>query len=81
MGDNCANRQKGFANQKILVEMTTEEIKRARIEHKDNIVQPFREGVFSKEYYDRHGTSGVKVSDQDLKNMKNVWTEDSYYKP
>lgn len=62
------------------IEMVGEDIKKDRKIYKDDTIQPFRSGVFSKEYYKKYGTKGAKVTQEDLKTMKNVWEENSYYK-
>lgn len=60
-------------------EITTDAIKDSRKAYKDDIVQPYREGVLSKEYIDQHGTSTIKASPEEIQNARNVWDAD-YYK-
>lgn len=76
----CRTRQSKYSKPKQTVEITTEEIREARVEHKDEIVQPWRGGVLSKEYLRANGTAGIKATPQEIKNAKNVWMENSYYK-
>lgn len=81
-GINCLNRQAGFPKPSVPAEFTTEEIKTSRIVHEEDIVQPFRDGVVSKEYLDIHGTKGIAVSETELAQADYVWndSEDVYYK-
>ena len=76
---DCLDRQATFKKPHETIEVTTSEIRRQRKEYAKDIVQPFRGGTFSKEYYDAHGTKGVNVTKQELKNMKNVWKETHFY--
>lgn len=76
---SCSERQKSYGKPHKQVEFTTEEIKDQRKQFADDIVQPFNKGIFSKEYYDKHGTKGIQVSDQEIKNAKEVWIDDKYY--
>jgi len=59
-------------------EFTSESIKQQRKEFKDDIIQPFRQGVVSKEYLKAHGTKGIDVSAKDLKKARNVWNNNYY---
>jgi len=45
------------------------------------MLQPWREGQLSKEYIEKHGTENIKVTPEEVKNAKNVWTGDlgDYY--
>lgn len=69
-----------MASAKQTVEMTSQEIKDHRKIYADDIEQPFREGVFNKRYYQKYGTKGVNVTQEDIKRAKNVWSlENDYY--
>ena len=56
-------------------EWTTESVKEGRREFRADTWQPFRDSVFSAEYYDSFGTSGVNVTDEQIKNRKYVWKD------
>src|SRR3990167_4671699 len=56
-------------------EWTSENIKESRREFKKDIIAPFRGGVFSDEYYQEYGTSGVKVTEEQIKNKRKVWKD------
>ncbi len=56
------------------VEFTSEEIKNDRIKYADDIIQPFRQGELSQEYVEKHGTKGLKVTEEEVKKVKKVWT-------
>lgn len=78
--DGCRARQGEYTSPNEPVEITTKEIKNAREQYADDIEQPFREGVLNKRYVEAHGTSRIQVTKQDLKNMKDVYSENHYYK-
>lgn len=61
-------------------EIIPERIREDRKAHKDDMIQPFNRGHLSKEYITKYGTKNIKVTDREVKNAKNVWTENSYYK-
>ncbi len=73
-------RQKQTTGLKRQIEFTTDEIKNQRKEHKNDIVQPWREGRLSKEYLQQHGTKGIKVTPEEIKQASNIWGIDEYYK-
>lgn len=58
-------------------ELTTDFIKNQRKEYKDDMLQPWREGILSKEYIQTHGTKGIKVTSQEIAKARNVWND--YY--
>jgi hypothetical protein len=60
--------------------MTGEDIKTDRKVYKKDILQPFREGVLSKEYVEAYGAQGINVTPDEVKNAKSVWIENEYYK-
>ena len=61
--------------------MVGEDIKGQRKQYRGDILQPWRSGILSKEYLTKYGSSGLDVSKDDIRNARNVWTEDTYYKP
>ena len=61
-------------------EFVPEHIKEEREEFKKQTIQPFRNGVLSKEYVDLYGTKYIDVTPEEVKNAKNVWGELEYYK-
>lgn len=73
----CASCQRRRAKNKLpdqLVEFTSESIKQDRTEYASSIVQPFNKyGEFSQEYYEAHGTKGVKITPSQLKNRRRLW--------
>lgn len=75
----CQDQQAERGLPKKQVEFTSRSIKDQRKEFKDHLIQPFRKGILSKEYVDKYGTKGIKVSDQEVKKAKNVWTDETYY--
>jgi len=77
---SCRQKQSGYSQPHETVEVTTQEIKDSRVKYKNEIIQPYREGQLSKEYIKQYGTKGVKATKQEIKNAKNVWDENSYYK-
>ncbi len=77
---SCRDRQAKFDKPKETVEMTTEEIRSARVEHEADIVQPFREGVVNKRYLDLYGSERIQATPQEIKQAKYVFSENKYYK-
>lgn len=68
-------RRKEKLNPKSGVEFTTDNIKNQRREYKKDIIQPFRDGVLSKEYLETYGTSGIKADKDQIKHSKYVWKD------
>ena len=77
---NCIKRQRNTLKPAQTIEMVPESTKTDRKIYHDDILQPFREGVLSKEYLKKYGTKTIKVTPEDIKNAKEVWGENSYYK-
>ena len=75
----CREKQQRYFKPNSQIEFTSSEVKEARKKHRDDIIQPFRKGELSKEYLNKYGTKGIKVSKEEVKKAKNVWNED-YYK-
>lgn len=74
--EECKNRRLGIKTPES-VEFTSEQIKEDRKIYSRDILQPFRDGVVSKEYLETYGTKGIQVDEEDVK--KAVPTTDSYY--
>ena len=51
-------------------EFTTNSIRNQRREYKKDILQPWHDGVLSKEYVETYGTQGVKATKKDIKNAR-----------
>ena len=52
------------------MECATKSIKGERLEYAKDIMQPFQDGVLSKEYLQTYGTSGIQVTWQQVKDAK-----------
>jgi hypothetical protein len=82
---SCRKRQHEISAPTITGEITTDEIREERKKHQKDIVQPFRDGILSKEYAKVHPDVVQKmvteghVSEQDVREAKNVW-DLNYYK-
>lgn len=64
------------------VEFTSENIKEQRKQYFDDIHGAHRSGVASKEFKERWGEDAMKrqgFTEQEIKNAKYVWRDDSYY--
>ncbi len=64
-------------------EVVPDHIKQEREEYKSQTIQPFRNGVLSKEYVDLYGTKYIDATPEEVKNAKNVWSRElpgDYYK-
>ena len=57
------------------IEFTTDQIRQQRREYYKDIIQPYRDGVLSKEYIEAYGRSGIKVSKREAKKAKYVWKD------
>ena len=78
----CQEHQRQLSKPKKSVEMTTDQVRNERKMYSKDILQPFREGVLSKEYLKEYGTATIKATPEDIKNAKNVWSgENEYYQP
>ncbi len=55
-------------------------IKEERKEFQNDMIAPFRNGQVSKEFLDLYGRDKIDVTDEEVKNAKNVWGELTYYK-
>lgn len=63
-------------------ELPGEQIKEQRKMFKKEMIQPWNRGELSKEYLDQYGSKGIKATQEEIRNAKNVWTGDpvtSYY--
>ena len=56
-------------------ELVPEHIHDQRKEYFNSIVQPYRGNDLSKEYIDAHGTKGIKATEKEVRNAKNVWSD------
>jgi hypothetical protein len=74
---DCRSRQKMKVNKQV--EFTSEDIKEKRKEFADDIIQPFRKGVLSKEYIELHGAKNIQATPEEVKKAKYVWKDEKYY--
>lgn len=73
-GEKCRVRRLDNRLPDQVVELAGSSIKTQRNEYASSAVQPFSsDGTFSAEYYDAHGTKGVKVTPEQIKKRKKVW--------
>ena len=57
-------------------EFTSSSIKESRVEYAPSMLQPYVNGVLSKEFIEKHGTSKLAgVTKQDIKNAKYVYKD------
>ena len=71
---DCRKKSKEITDRTF--EFMPEHVKEERISHKEHTIQPFRDGQYSKEYHDLYGSSRVQVTEEEIKNAKNVWDRD-----
>lgn len=82
----CRKKQQEIDKPKFTSEITTESIKEDRKIFKSDIVQPFRNGSLSKEYVDAYPEKVKQmiqeghITESEVKEAKNVWSENEYYK-
>ncbi len=65
---NCNECQQKPSSAGKSTEFTSESVREQRLEYKKDILQPFREGVLSREYLETYGTSGIEVTKKQVKN-------------
>lgn len=78
----CDSCQKKRVEVSESVEFTSESIKEQRKEHRDDILQPHREGRLSKEWLDKYGEKAAQkrgFSRSEIVHATDVWG-DTYYK-
>jgi hypothetical protein len=73
--NECTTRQNTYNLPSVQVEMTGEIIKQERKDFARSIIQPFRAGELSKEYIDMYGTKSISVTEEEVANAKEVWTD------
>lgn len=72
--DACRDRQRGYEKPHANIEFTSEEIKEGRRAHMKSIIQPWRDGVPSKEYADAYPEQAKKMFAKYKKSeIKEVW--------
>src|SRR5258708_235484 len=76
----CTQRLRGQNKPKETIEITTDNIKTDRKIYSDDILQPYRSGQLSKEYIQKYGTKNIVATKEEIKNAKNVWDDNNYYK-
>lgn len=79
----CQARQAALKPANDIPEMVGENIKEQRKQHFSDIHPAHRKGVASREFLERWGKNAMKrqgFSDNEIKNAKYVWNDDSYYK-
>lgn len=76
--ESCKNRhsQNPLPRQ---YEVVTESLRSERREYAKSAIQPFRDGVLSKEYLDTYGDKAINVTEEQKKNARPVW-DDIYSK-
>ena len=56
-------------------EFTSDSIQEQRLEYKKDILQPYRNGILSREYLEEYGTSGITVSEEEQKKSEYTWKD------
>lgn len=73
---SCQDRQRLISGPNTQIEFTTGEIKEGRRKYFKSIIQPWREGVPSKEYADAYPEQAKKMFKKHKKSeIKNVWSD------
>lgn len=78
--EKCLRRQAQFKRPDVPVELTTAAIRDARKEYKKDIIQPLRDGEYSKEYIEAYGSKHIKATGDEIKKARPVWSDLDYYK-
>ena len=71
----CQNIEQTYSKPHLGFEFTTDNIRDQRLAYRRDILQPFHNGVLSKEYLEEYGTSGIKVSKNQIKNAKYTYKD------
>ena len=67
---SCQRIDEAIKKPQHIPEFTTDSIRSQRREYKRDILQPFRDGVISKEYVDEYGTQGISVPKKMIDNAR-----------
>lgn len=80
-GKKCQRQFRATIKPQIPTELAGDEIKEGRRMFKKDVIQPYRNGVLSKEYINAYGSKGLTVTHEDIKEAQYVWnnTETQYY--
>ena len=70
--DKCQDEADRLETNSYL-EFTSSNVKRERKEYAASMLQPFSNGHLSKEYLDTYGTSKIQVTQEDIRNAKEVY--------
>jgi hypothetical protein len=82
----CLLRMRQITKPSITAEVTTNQILEDRKIFKSDLLQPFRDGHLSKEFVKAYPEKTKQmieegnITESDIDNMQNVWTENEYYK-
>jgi len=79
----CTEKQRKLKRPNRNVELVPDRIKEDRRAYFDDYHPPHRKGQLSKEWVNRWGADKAKkrgFSDKEIKNAKNVWNDDRFYK-
>lgn len=79
----CQKRQSTLDKPLKQSEFISQELKDQRKAYSDDFHPAHRKGVPSKEFRDRWGAKAMKrqgFTDKEIKNAKDVWNDDRYYK-
>ena len=68
----CLSCRKKKTRVKLSTELTTDDIRDQRQEYRNDILQPFVDGVLSKEYMEEYGTQGIAPTMDEVKNARYV---------
>lgn len=66
----CQKEEESFERPELGHEFTTDSIRDQRLEYRRDILQPWHDGVLSKEYIEEYGTTGVVATEEQVKNAK-----------
>ena len=56
-------------------EFTSDSIRGQRREYRKDIIQPYRDGVLSKEYIEEYGTQGIEPSKEAIKHARYTYKD------
>jgi len=72
---SCQEKESSISKPRRYPEFSTNNIKDQRREYRRDIIQPFRDGVISKEYVEEYGSQGLSVPKKMIDNAKYTWKD------
>ena len=66
----CQQDEEHLIKPQLGHEFTTDSIRDERLEYRKDILQPWHNGVLSREFYEEYGTTGIEVTKKQVENAR-----------